>query len=82
MSQFLTSGDQSIEVSASTYVLPMNTQDCSPLGWIGWISLLSKGLSRVFPNTTVQKHQLFGTQFLYTPTLTSIHDHWKNDSLD
>ena len=53
---------QSIGISASTSVLPMNTQDCSPLGWTGWISLQSKGLSRVFSNTTVQKHQVFGTQ--------------------
>ena len=50
---------QSIGVSASTSVLPMNIQDWSPLGWTGWISLQSKGLSRVFPNTTVQKHQFF-----------------------
>ena len=54
----LTSGGQSIGVSASTSVLPMNTQDWSPLGCTGWISLQSKGLSRVFSNTTVQKHQL------------------------
>ena len=52
----------SIGVSASTSVLPMNTQDWSPLGWTGWISLQSKGLSRVFSNTTVQKHQFFGAQ--------------------
>ena len=57
MSQLFTSGGQSIGVSASTSVLPMNTQDWSPLGWTGWISLQSKGLSRVFSNTTVQKHQ-------------------------
>ena len=62
MSQLFTSGGQSIRVSASTSVLPMNTQDWSPLGWTGWVSLLSKGLSRVFSNTTVQKHQFFGTQ--------------------
>ena len=49
-------------VSASASVLPMNTQDCSPLGWTGWISLQSKGLSRVFSNTTVQKHQFFSAQ--------------------
>ena len=55
-------GGQSIGVSASASVLPMKTQDWSPLGWIGWISLQSKGLSRVFSNTTVQKHQFFGTQ--------------------
>ena len=53
---------QSIGVSASASVLPINTQDWSPLGWTGWISLQSKGLSRVFSNTTVQKHQFFGTQ--------------------
>ena len=62
MSQFFTSSGQSIGVSASTSVLPMNTQDWSPLGWTGWISLRSKGLSRVFSNTTVQKHQFFWAQ--------------------
>ena len=62
MSQLFTSGGQSIGVSASTSVLPMNTQGRSPLGWTGWISLQSKGFSRVFYNTTVQKHQFFGTQ--------------------
>ena len=62
MSQLFASGGQSIGVSASTSVLPMNTQDWSPLGWTGWISLQSKGLSRVFSNTTVQKHQFFNTQ--------------------
>ena len=82
MSQFFTSGGQSIGVSASTSVLPINIQDWFPLGWTGWISLWSKGLSRVFFNTTVQKHQFFGAQFLYSPTLTSIHDHWKNHSFD
>ena len=62
MSQLFTSGGQNIGVSASTSVLPMNTLDWSPLGWTGWISSQSKGLSRVFSNTTVQKHQFFGTQ--------------------
>ena len=62
MRQFFTSGGQSIGVSASTSVLPMNTQDWSPLERTGWISLQSKGLSRVFSNTTVQKHQFFGAQ--------------------
>ena len=57
MSQLFASGGQSIGVSASTSVLPMNAQDWSPLEWTGWISLQSKGLSRVFSNTTVQKHQ-------------------------
>ena len=60
MSRFFTSGDQSIGASAS--VLPMTVQDWFPLGWTGWISLLSKGLSRVFSNTTVQKHQFLGAQ--------------------
>ena len=62
MSQFFASGGQNIGVSASTSVLPMNIQDWLPLEWTGWISLQSKGLSRVFSNTTVQKHQLFGIQ--------------------
>ena len=62
MSQLFTSGGQSIGVSALASVLPMNTQDWCPLGWTGWISLQSKGLSRVFSNTTVQKHQFFSTQ--------------------
>ena len=63
MSQFFASGGQSIGVSASASVLPMNIQDWFPLGWTGWISLQSKRLSRVFSNTTVQKHQFFGAQF-------------------
>ena len=62
MSQLFTRGGQSTGVSASASVLPMNTQDWSPLGWTDRISLHSKGLSRVFSNTTVQKHQLFGTK--------------------
>ena len=62
MSQLFASGGQSIDVSASTSVFPMNTQDWSPFGWTSWISLRSKGLSRVFSNTTVQKHQYFGAQ--------------------
>ena len=63
MSRFFTSGGQSIGVSAPASVLPMNIQDWFPLGWTGWISLLPKGLSRVFSNTTVQKHQFFDAQF-------------------
>ena len=63
MSQFFSPGGQSIGVSASASVLPMNTQDSYPLGWTGWIYLQPKGLSRVFSNTTVQKHQFFGAQF-------------------
>ena len=62
MSQLFASGGQNIRVSASTSVLPMNIQDWFPLGWTGWISLQSKGLSRVFSNTTAQKHQFFGPQ--------------------
>ena len=68
MSQLFISGGQSIGVSASTSILPMNTQDWSALGWTGWISLQSKGLSRVFSNTTVQKHQFFGN--------TQSPNHW------
>ena len=82
MSQFFTSGGQSTGVSASASVLPMNIQDWSPLGWTGWISLLSKGLSRVFSNTAVQKHHSLVLSFLYGPTLTSLYEHWKNHSLD
>ena len=74
MSQLFASGGQSTGISASTSVLPMNTQDWSPLGWTGWICLQSKGLSRVFSNTTVQKHQFFSAH-LYNPALTSIHDY-------
>ena len=62
MSQLFASGGQSIGVSTSASVLPMNTQDWSPLGWTGWISLQFKGLPRVFSNTTVQKHQCFCAQ--------------------
>ena len=76
MSQFFASGGQSIRVSVSASVLPVNIQDWFPLGQTGWISLQSKRLLRVFSNTTVQKHQFFSIQ-LYGPTLTSIHDYWK-----
>ena len=65
MSQLFAWGGQSIGVSASASVLPMNTQDWFPLGWTGWISLQSKGLSRVFSNNTVKKHQFFSTQLSY-----------------
>ena len=71
VSLLFTSGGQSIGVSASTSVLPMNTQDWSPLGWTGWISLQSKGLSRVFSNATVQKHWFLGPQ----PSFVSVA--WK-----
>ena len=70
LSQFITSGGQSTGLSASASILPMNNQDWSPLGWTGWISLQSKGFSRVFSNTTVQKHQFFGTQLSF-----NIHIH-------
>ena len=77
MRQFFESGGQSIRVSASTWVLPMNTQDWSPLGWTGWISLQSKGLSRAFSNTTVQKHEFFSTQ-LSSQSNSHIHT-WPQD---
>ena len=82
MSQLFTSGGQSIGASASTSVLPMNTQDCSPLGWTGWISLQSKGLSRVFSNTTVETHQFFCAQ-LSSQSNSHIHT-WplENHSFD
>ena len=67
--------------SASASVLPMNIQDRSPLAWTGWMSLQSKGLSRVFPNTTVQKHQFFCAQLSSQSNFTSIHDHWKNSHI-
>ena len=82
MSQLFAWGGQSIGVSALASVLPMNTQDWSPLEWTGWISLQSKGLSRVFSNTTVQKHQFFGTQ---PSSQSNSHIHtWllENHSLD
>ena len=82
MSQLFAWGGQSIGVSASTSVLPMNTPDWSPLGWTGWISLQSKRLSRVFSNTTIQRIKSSVLSFLHSPTLTSLHDHWKNHSLD
>ena len=79
MSQFFTSGGQSIGVSASA---SMNIQDWFPLGWTGWISLQSKGLSTVFSNKQFKSINSSVLSFLYSPTLTSIHDYWKNHSLD
>ena len=77
--QLFTSGGQSIGVSASASVLPVNIQDWFALGWTGWISLKSK---EIFSNTTVQKHQFFGTQ-LSSQSNSHIHTwHWKNHSLD
>ena len=77
MSQLFASGGQSIGISASAPILPMNIQDWFPLGLTGLISLQSKGLSRVFSSTTVQKHQFSATRLLDGPTLTSIHDYEK-----
>ena len=82
MSQFFASGDQSIGASASASVLPMNIQDWFPLGWTGWISFKSKGLSRVFSNTQSKNISSLAVSFLYGPTLTSIHDYWKKHSFD
>ena len=82
MSQFFTSCGQSVGVSVSASVLPIHIQDWLPLGWKGLISLPSIGLSRVFSNTTVQKHQFFVLSFLCSPTLTSIHVYWKNHSFN
>ena len=82
MSQLFAWDGQSIGVSASASVLPKNTQDWSPLGWTGWTSLQSKGLSRVFSNTQFKSINSLVLSFLHSPTLTSIHDHWKNHSLD
>ena len=82
MSQFFTSGGQSIGVSALAWVLPMNIQDWFPLGLTGLISLQSKRLSGVFSNTAVQKHQFFSAQLSLCPTLTSIHDYRKNHIFD
>ena len=76
------SGGQNIGASASASVLPMNIQDWSPLEWTGWISLQSKGLSRVFSSTTVQNHRSETLSLLCGPSLTSIHDHWENHSFD
>ena len=81
-SQFFASGGQIIGVSASASVLPMNTQGWSPLGWTGWIALQSKGLSRGSSSTTVQNINSSALSFLYSPTLTSIYNYWKNHSSD
>jgi len=80
MSQFFTSGGQSIWVSAS--VLPVNIQDWFPLGWTGWISLQSKVLSRVFSTPQFKSINFSMLSFLYSPALTPIHDDWKNHSFD
>ena len=82
MSQLFTSGGQSIGASVSASILLMNIQDWFPLGWTGWISLQSKGLSRVFPTPQFRSINSSALSFLCSPTLTSIYDHWKNHSLD
>ena len=81
-SKFFTSGGQNIRISDSASVLPVNIQDWVPLGWIGWISLQSKGLSRVFPNITVKSFNFSVLNLFYGSTLTSIHDYLKNHSFD
>ena len=87
MSQFFTSGAQSIGVSTSASVIPMNIQDWFPLGWTGLISLKSKELSRVFSSTTIRKHRFFGIHpslfsLILRPPLSSIHHYYKNHSFD
>ena len=82
MSQLFASDGQSIGASPSESVLPMNIKCWFTLGLTGLLSMQSKGLSRVFSNTTVQKHQFFGIQLSFISTLRSIHDYWKNHSFD
>ena len=82
MSQLFAWGGQSTGVSALASFLPKKSQGWSPSEWTCWISLQSKGLSRVFSNTTVQTINSSALSLLHSPTLTSIHDHWKNHSLD
>ena len=81
MSQLFASGGQSIGVSASTSVLPMNTQDGS-LGWTGWISLNTRDSQESFPTPQFKSINFLALSFLFSPTLTSTHDYWKNHSLD
>ena len=82
VSQLFAWGGQSTGVSALASFLPKKSQGWSPSKWTGWISLQSKGLSRVFANTKLQKINSLVLSFLYSPTLTSIHDYWENHSLD
>ena len=82
MSQFFESGDQSIGASASASVLPMNIQDWFPLGWTGWIALSPRYSQRSSPTPQVKIISSKALSFLHSPTLTSIHDHRKNHSLD
>ena len=81
VSQFFASGGQRIGVSASASVFPVNIEDWFPLGWTGWISLQSRGLES-FPTPQFKSINSLALSFLYSPTLTSIHDYWKNHSLD
>jgi len=82
MSQLFTSGGQSSRVSALTSVLPMNTQDWSPLGWTGWISLQPRDFQETSPTPQFKSINSLALSLLHSPTLTSIHDHRKNHSLD
>ena len=82
ISQFFSSGGQSIGVSASTSVHPMNTKDWFPLGWTGWISCSPRDSQESFPTPPLKSINSSVLNFLYSPTLTSIHDYWKNHSLD
>ena len=82
MSQFFTSGGQSIGVSASASVLPMNIQDWFPLGWTGWISLQLRDSKESSPTAQFKSIHSLGLSFLYVTTLTSVHDYWKNHSFD
>ena len=82
MSQLFAWGGQSTGVSASASVLPMNTQDWSPLGWTGWISSQYKRLSTVFSKPWFKSINFLRLSFLHSPTHTSIHEHWKNHCLD
>ena len=82
MSQLFTWGGQSIGLSASASVLPMNTQDWSSLGWIGWISCSPRDSQESSPTPQFKSINSLALSFLHSPTLTSIHDHWKNHSLD
>ena len=82
MSQLFRRGGQSTGISALASFLPKNTQDWSPFKKTGWVSLQSKGLSRVFSNTTVQKYQFFSTPLSLEPNSQYIHDYWKNQSFN
>ena len=82
MSQLFAWGGQSVGVSASASVLPMNTQDWSPFGWTGWITLQSKGSQESSPTPQFKSINFSVLSFLHSPTLTSIHDYWKNHRLD